>query len=80
MKRMKGASVPACRLRPSSQSQSMHKIAAENFRGNCGYKLLCHARILDYQDVQALRLRLTCPHCGKTHRLPIKTADLCEVA
>ena len=31
-------------------------------------------------SVQALRLRLTCPHCGKTHRLLIKNADLCEAA
>jgi len=31
-------------------------------------------------NVQMLKLCLTCPHCGKTHRLPVKTADLCEAA
>jgi hypothetical protein len=31
-------------------------------------------------NVQALRLRLTCPHCCKTHELIIKDGHLCEAA
>jgi hypothetical protein len=31
-------------------------------------------------NVQAVKLRLTCPHCGKIHGLLIKDGHLCEAA
>jgi len=31
-------------------------------------------------NVQSVRLRLTCPHCGKTHGLPIKDGHFREAA